>query len=293
MHCVEDDSSRKPNPPVLRAPRPPERPAPTFRKVMFLSQGRPIDILIAANDAAANDAAAINGAGSPLVVLGNLALLQGLLEQEARLGAKIEDAMLGVSRDGVVGSLIQALVKAADGTDNAHDDALRSIALALMVQALGRLREVAEEFLNAGRPSLMPKWRLKRVVEYVDAHLDRTISLTEMARVAGLTRTYFASQFRRTTGTSPHNFLLHRRIDKAKEFLRESDMPIVQVALTVGFGTQPHFTTVFKRLAGKTPHRWRQSQGVKLPRLNMRSAQPQPGPTCAWHSARGLALSES
>ena len=68
---------------------------------------------------------------------------------------------------------------------------------------------------------------------------------------------HFARQFRTATGLRPHEFFLRRRIQRAEELLWNTKMPIVDIALTVGFQTQAHLTTVFKRFAGCTPGRWR------------------------------------
>jgi AraC-like DNA-binding protein len=69
---------------------------------------------------------------------------------------------------------------------------------------------------------------------------------------------YFAAQFREATGLRPHDYVIRRRISLAKELLAGSDRSIVDTALSVGFQTQAHFTTVFKRVEGSTPHRWRE-----------------------------------
>jgi AraC-like DNA-binding protein len=103
----------------------------------------------------------------------------------------------------------------------------------------------------------LQKWRLKRVVEYVDNHLSNEMGLSNLAAIAGLSRMHFASQFRVATGLRPHEFLLRRRVGRAEELLRTSSATIVEIALTVGFRTQAHFTTVFKRFVGSTPHQWR------------------------------------
>jgi len=78
-----------------------------------------------------------------------------------------------------------------------------------------------------------------------------------MAAAAGLTRMHFAAQFRTATGLRPHDFVLQRRVERAQESLRNPELALVDVALSDGFQTQAHFTTVFKRFAGGTPHRWR------------------------------------
>jgi AraC family transcriptional regulator len=103
----------------------------------------------------------------------------------------------------------------------------------------------------------LQKWRMKRVIEFVDAHLGQRITLHTMAAAAGLTRMHFAAQFRTASGLRPHEYLLRRRVDRACELLRDSQLPLVEIALSVGFQTQAHFTTVFRRFTGETPSRWR------------------------------------
>ena len=105
----------------------------------------------------------------------------------------------------------------------------------------------------------LQEWRLKRALRFVDEHLEERISLASMAKAAGLTRMHFAAQFRLATGVRPHDYVLHRKIERACEFLSQSRLSIVEVALSVGFQSQAHFTTVFKRLTGSPPLRWRQS----------------------------------
>jgi AraC family transcriptional regulator len=72
---------------------------------------------------------------------------------------------------------------------------------------------------------------------------------------------HFAAQFRVATGMSPHSYVTHRRILRAKTMLSETTMPIADVALCVGFKTQPHFTTVFRHHVGYTPRHWRMLRG--------------------------------
>lgn len=103
----------------------------------------------------------------------------------------------------------------------------------------------------------LQKWRLQRTIAYVDAHLGEAISLADLARSAGLSRMYFAARFRAATGLRPHDYILRRRIERARELLLQSGQTLVEIALDVGFQTQAHFTTVFKRLVGTTPGRWR------------------------------------
>lgn len=105
-------------------------------------------------------------------------------------------------------------------------------------------------------------WRLRRVIAFVDANLAEPVNLFDMAAAAGYSPMYFAARFRASTGMRPHAFLVRRRIELACRLLRETNDRLVEIALASGFQTQPHFTTVFKRLLGETPHRWRSRQPV-------------------------------
>jgi len=101
-------------------------------------------------------------------------------------------------------------------------------------------------------------WRLARVTDYVGANLDKPITLADIARAAGLSPMHFAAQFRAATGHKPHEYLQLCRIERAKELLDRGTLSLIEVALETGFRTQAHFTTVFKRFAGSTPHSWRE-----------------------------------
>jgi AraC-like DNA-binding protein len=115
------------------------------------------------------------------------------------------------------------------------------------------------------RVNALPKWRLRRVEEFVKANFDRCVSLSDLAEVAGLSRMHFAAQFRTATGYRPREYLLHQRIEQAKSLLSDTETPLAEIALAVGFCTQAHFSTVFKRITGETPARWRSVSRNKLP----------------------------
>jgi AraC family transcriptional regulator len=128
---------------------------------------------------------------------------------------------------------------------------------------IARLLDWASRAASSERPkaSELVRWRLKRAIDYVEAHLAEPVSLADVASAAGLTRMHFAAQFRAATGLRPHEYLLRRRIERAQEMLIETAMPVVDVALSVGFQTQSHFTSVFKNFVGQPPHAWRLSHG--------------------------------
>jgi AraC-like DNA-binding protein len=96
-----------------------------------------------------------------------------------------------------------------------------------------------------------------RVKAFIEDNLSRDIGLAEIAEVARLSRFHFARAFRAETGMSPHRWLVHRRCERAKRLMAETDLSLADVALACGFAHQAHFTNAFHRTIGTTPGRWR------------------------------------
>jgi AraC family transcriptional regulator len=99
--------------------------------------------------------------------------------------------------------------------------------------------------------------RLRRVVDYIEAHLADDIGLRDLAAQAGLSTHHFGEAFKASTGTSPHRYLVGRRIRRAKELLLGAEQSIAEIAISVGFASHSHFTDNFRRLTGTTPSRFR------------------------------------
>jgi AraC-like DNA-binding protein len=138
--------------------------------------------------------------------------------------------------------------------ETADPEVIAPVLAALLRQAEGQARA-----LPAPEAPRLAKWRLKRVTDHIDAHLGEALSLPALAQAAGLSRSYFAAQFKLATGLKPHDYVLARKMERAKELLKDPAVAIVDIALGLGFQTQAHFTTVFKRYVGQPPRRWRQS----------------------------------
>jgi AraC family transcriptional regulator len=115
------------------------------------------------------------------------------------------------------------------------------------------VRQLAERRCGA-----LPKWRIRRLEEFLVANIDKRVSLDDMATAVGLSKMHFAAQFRVATGFRPREYLLLKRIERAKAMMTASRMPLVEVAFAVGFNAQAHFSTVFKRFTGKSPAQWKQ-----------------------------------
>jgi AraC family transcriptional regulator len=99
--------------------------------------------------------------------------------------------------------------------------------------------------------------RLRRVLECIGDDLGGDLRLARLAGIAGLDRHHFGRAFKQATGLPPHQYVLQRRIERAAELLIRSDLPIAEIAHTVGMSSQSHLTTVFHRMLGDTPGAYR------------------------------------
>jgi AraC-like DNA-binding protein len=95
--------------------------------------------------------------------------------------------------------------------------------------------------------------QLQQVIDYIHTHLDRDLSLNELAKVINISPTYFASLFKQTLEISPHQYVIQRRVERAKTMLSKTDLAIADIALQVGFSSHSHLTQQLKRLTGMTP----------------------------------------
>ena len=98
--------------------------------------------------------------------------------------------------------------------------------------------------------------RLKQVTTFIAENYGNEIKLAELAQIAGMSSFHFAREFKRTTGTTPHQYLINFRVERAKELLCE-ELPLTEVGLRSGFSHQSHFTRLFRRITGTTPHLYR------------------------------------
>lgn len=101
---------------------------------------------------------------------------------------------------------------------------------------------------------------LRRVQLFVEANLERTIHLTDLAGRAALSLHHFARAFKRSAGMTPRAFVEERRIERAKQLIHESQHSLADIAIECGFGTQSRLTTMFRRRTGFTPAEYRRGR---------------------------------
>jgi AraC family transcriptional regulator len=188
------------------------------------------------------------------------------------LSVGISDAALAAACDGTRGdvelrrveSLVDARVGALAAAVNAErvagypsgrlflDSVEQALAAALVNGYAVRHRSVQTHRGGLGSA------RLRRIKEFVDAKIEDELTLCEMAQAVELSTAYFSRMFRKSTGETPHQFLLRQRLERAKMMLRSADGRVMDVAVACGFKSQQHFAQVFRHVYGVSPTEYRQ-----------------------------------
>jgi AraC family transcriptional regulator len=134
---------------------------------------------------------------------------------------------------------------------------LESVTMLLALHLLKHHSNVVKSFKPAAGRLSAAQFTL--VQDYVSAHLDRNLSLQELADLVGLNPHYFCRLFKAACGLTPHQYLLKSRVDQAAQLLRSTQLPIADVAQQVGCYDQSRFTQVFRRWMGVTPKHYQQA----------------------------------
>ena len=100
-------------------------------------------------------------------------------------------------------------------------------------------------------------------IAYISDHFQEQISLDDMARKAGFSPYHFTRIFARTTGLTPHQYLISTRIRAAAFLLKSTDLPVREIAFATGFSSESGFCTTFKKWEGMTPSRYRDPDSLE------------------------------
>jgi AraC family transcriptional regulator len=134
-----------------------------------------------------------------------------------------------------------------------------------VLQAASLLREqidpqaVAPPADQGGR---LLAWQARKVREYVDAHIAGPIHVAELCALIQRSEAHFSRSFKRTFGTSPHAFVIQRRLELAAQYMLETDTCLSDIALRCGFTDQAHLCKQFRQATGNTPAAWRRARGT-------------------------------
>ena len=98
--------------------------------------------------------------------------------------------------------------------------------------------------------------KLRQIKEYIHEHLERNLTVIELAEIAQISPYHFIRLFKKATARTPHQYILQQRIEKARYLLQHQEMTIAEIAALVGFCDQSHFTKYFKQIVGMTPRQY-------------------------------------
>lgn len=149
-------------------------------------------------------------------------------------------------------SVQQALNEDNPGTTVYVDYLSRVLAARLLRRYSRRSTEIVDA------TGALSRCQLKQIEDYIEENLSDSLSLDDLAGACNLSPSYFARRFKSATGIPPHQYLMQKRVERAKRLLRGT-LPIVEVALECGFSHQEHLTNVFRRSTGLTPAVFRRS----------------------------------
>jgi AraC family transcriptional regulator len=149
-------------------------------------------------------------------------------------------------------ALLEELVSGGPA-DRLYAESLAQILAVHLLRRHSSLGRAKVRRLNPERGGRLSEASLRSVMDYVGANLSSDCSLAEMAAIANLSPYHFARSFKRSTGHSPHQYVLRCRIERARELLLGTDLPVGVVAREVGFASPSHFAQQFRRFVGFVP----------------------------------------
>lgn len=103
----------------------------------------------------------------------------------------------------------------------------------------------------------LPAFKLRRVTDLMEAQLDQEFQLGQLARSLGLSEFHFGRAFKKSTGYTPSHYFIRLRMERARQLLRETARPVIEIALEVGYTSASHFAQVFRREVGVPPSEYR------------------------------------
>ncbi len=151
-----------------------------------------------------------------------------------------------------MGLALKAELEAGDADSRLYAE---SMATALSAHLLRRYCAAVPE-IKSDRSGL-PKYKLKRVISYINEHLEQKLTLAQISSAVQMSPHYFASSFKQSTGITPHQYVMKCRIERAKQLLLKQELTLIEICQEVGFESQSHFTRVFRQHAQTTPKAYR------------------------------------
>ncbi len=157
--------------------------------------------------------------------------------------------------DPYLANIFTHMVSSLNWQDRADQIALHSSTQMLMIHLL-------KNYCSRALPALkvtggLTGYQIRRVKEYIEAHLGSNLTLSALAEQAGLSEYHFSRMFKQSTGVTPHQFVTSKRIDFSQQLLQRRETTLADIAWQAGFSSQSHFSTRFRQVTKMTPIQYR------------------------------------
>lgn len=143
---------------------------------------------------------------------------------------------------------LKSVLEQEGSASRLYGEAISNALIVHTIQHYSNRRPLLQTYENG-----LSHYRLRHVIEYIQAHLEQDLSLNELAAIAQMSPHYFSQLFKQSTGVTPHQFVIRARVERARELLMTRKWSIAEVARMVGFVDQSHLHRHCKRLLGVTP----------------------------------------
>jgi AraC family transcriptional regulator len=131
-----------------------------------------------------------------------------------------------------------------------------------LIRAKSLLRKQVEPGLTEAAPyqrGRLLSWQARKVRHHIDQHISEAISVADLAALLNWSEAHFSRSFKQAFGESPYAFVIRRRVERATQYMIETDLPLKDIALRCGFVDQPHLCRIFRQSMGRTPAAWRRA----------------------------------
>ena len=150
-----------------------------------------------------------------------------------------------------LGTTIRSEFRTLQQSSSVYMESLASVIAIRLATSYGRID--AEPGACVG----LPRHKLNRVLAFIEEHIAETVPVHQLAATVHMSPCHFARMFKQAVGQPPHVYILGQRMERAKDLLRNTDLPLVEVAARAAFQTQAHFAGVFRKHTGVTPRLFR------------------------------------
>lgn len=153
-----------------------------------------------------------------------------------------------------IGLALKASLEADGGGDRFYVDAMATALSAHLLRHYSTRIHRFKKYEDG-----LSKRKLKQAIDYMEEHLGENLSLKDIANELGMSRYYFCHLFKKSTGISPHQYLIRQRVERAKLLLKQPKRTVASIAMECGFANQSHFAKYFRQWTGVNPNQFRRT----------------------------------